>query len=238
MRKQAFTLAEILISMLILGIIVASTVPVILHMSPNKNAIMMKKAYYTTESVVHSLINDQNYYPEKINDDGTTTVGFDNTDPVTVNGTNITAKNDNKLPCLFASKLNIREDLAKICDGTKSEINTMDGITWNLATIKNYAGAGLIEIDVDGKENGVHSYYNVNKTNSSTLTGLCANTNTWGASSCTTTLTNLAKRKFDRMTIEVKADGQLLIPETTTTIQEEVLKILNGTKKLLGGDED
>ena len=63
-KFKGFTLSEVLIAMLVLGIIVSASVPVILKLAPNKNVAMIKKAYYTTETVVNGLINDQYYYPD------------------------------------------------------------------------------------------------------------------------------------------------------------------------------
>ena len=129
---KGFTLSEILIAMLVLGIIVAASVPIILNLTPNKNVIMIKKAYYATENIIHSLINDQNYYPDMtancIKSDGTLEnsgtnecyYGFDYApSAINVPGVSGSVATGNKLQCLFASKLNIKEDLDQVCAGGK-----------------------------------------------------------------------------------------------------------------------
>lgn len=229
MRKlQGFTLSEILIAMLVLGIIIAASVPVILQMTPNKNAIMMKKAYYATETIIQSLINDAAYYPEK---DGT--VGFDNRDAVkSPFNAAININGSAKLPCLFASKLNIKDDLATACTGTTSPttITTMDGMTWNISGLQTVGTSattnGTIEIDVDGKDDGVNAY-------NGTSLKACSTADTWGAS-CNTDLKNIHKKKFDRISITITPNGQLKVLGG----QDAFINILSGKTKLIGGDED
>lgn len=226
-KLQGFTLSEILIALLVLGIIVAASVPVILNLSPNKNGIMMKKAYYATETVIQALINDSTYYPAK---DGT--VGFDNRDEVVSPFDSGKKINGNaKFPCLFASKLNIKDDLATVCTGTTSPdtVTTMDGMTWNLQGLQNLGNTsttnGTIEIDVDGIDNGVSAY------NGTTLKA-CTSKDTWG-SACNSEPTARQTKKFDRISITITPDGQLKVLN-----QEAFTNILNGKTKLIGGDDD
>lgn len=233
--SKGFTLSEILIAMLVLGIIVAASVPVILNLTPNKNAIMMKKAYYATESIIHSLINDPNAYPDKTvycdengsnANGGNCYFGFEDQDEeVYVSGVG-KVSGMKKFRCLFASKLNIKEDLNNVCNGDLEEVTTMDGITWFIGKLDS--GDDELEIDVDGKDKGVNAYYL--KTNK----GSCPSAATWGLISCNAELKNRAKKNFDRIQIKIGKDGQLSIDDQ----QEEFLNILNGTKKLIGGDDD
>lgn len=241
-NSKGFTLSEILIAMLVLGIIVAASVPVILNLTPNKNAIMMKKAYYATESVVHSLINDPNYYPDMtpncINPDGTFKtsgtddcyIGFDYA-PLNTKVPGITdpVASTRKLQCLFASKLNIKEDLASVCASSGTDVvTTMDGMSWNIGGLSNGTNAGTIEIDVDGVNKGVSAYY------LSSGKGACTSSATWGIGSCTDTLTKAQKKKFDRIQITISVEGKLSIKGG----QDEFQKIISGETKLIGGDDD
>lgn len=240
--SKGFTLSEILIAMLVLGIIVAASVPVILNLTPNKNAIMIKKAYYATESIVHSLINDQLYYPDMtsncINPDGSFKnsgtdecyIGFDYAPTNTkVPGLTDPVPSTRKLQCLFASKLNIKEDLASVCTSGTSALDvvtTMDGMSWNIGGLSNGTTAGTIEIDVDGINKGVNAY------NGSTLKA-CSSATTWGTS-CTGELTNAQKKKFDRIQITISVEGKLSIKGG----QDEFEEIISGETKLIGGDDD
>lgn len=235
---KGFTLSEILIAMLVLGIIVAASVPVIMNLTPNKNAIMMKKAYYATESIVHSLINDPNYYPDMtqncIKEDGTLEnsgtndcyYGFDYADgTIEVPGVTNAVNSSYKLHCLFASKLNIKEDLNNVCNGTLNTVTTMDGMTWNIGGLSNGSADGHIHIDVDGINKGVNAYYGSNLK-------ICSSETTWDTA-CNTELTARSKKHFDRIKITIDKEGRLSIPND----QEEFEKIISGETKLMGDDE-
>jgi len=250
-KTKGFTLSEILIALLVLGIIVSSSVPVIMKLAPNKNVAMIKKAYYTTETIVSSLINDPYYYPDQsihcqggknsgdLNSEtgGTCYYGFDNPVQVYVNESIQTQNDaDKKLRCLFASKLNIKEDLTAICNGTYTGyINTMDGITWQLqgiASMKTNDNSS-INIDVDGANNGVNAYSLSNKK------GLCANNTAWGIAGCDKDLTTRIKKNFDRIEIVIARDGKLSIREKSDgTLQQDFIDIISGKKKVISGDDD
>lgn len=237
--SKGFTLSEILIAMLVLGIIVAASVPVILNLTPNKNGIMMKKAYYATESIVHSLINDPNYYPDMthncLKSDGTLEnsgsnecyYGFDYAPTaVKIPGVTNDVSTSNKLLCLFASKLNIKEDLNNVCEGTTIIVTTMDGMSWNLNALQSISTIGTLEIDVDGVNKGVSAY-------NGTSLKACGTTTSWGTS-CNTELTKAQKKKFDRIQITISRDGKLSFEGG----QDELVKIISGETKLIGGDDD
>ena len=60
--KKAFTLAEALVTMAIIGIVMALSIPAVIQ-STNDTRPLFKKAYYTVETVVNELINDTSLYP-------------------------------------------------------------------------------------------------------------------------------------------------------------------------------
>ncbi len=237
---KGFTLAEILIAMLVLGIIVAASVPVILNLMPNKNAIMIKKAYYATESIVHSLINNPNYYPDMsancINTDGTLKTsgtdscyyGFDYAPAaVYVPGVTNSVPTTRKLQCLFASKLNIKEDINSVCQSTTplDVVTSMDGMSWNLSGLSNGSADGTIQIDVDGINKGVSSY-------NGTGVKACSNSTTWGTA-CNGDITKHKRNHFDRIEITINREGRLSV----TNGQDALEKIISGETKLIGGDD-
>lgn len=232
-KMNAFTLSEVLIALLVLGIIIAASVPSIMRLSPNKNAAMMKKAYYTTETIVNELINDSNYYPE-YNSDGNETSGFDNADQKRVVGTTIDTTTNRKFKCLFASKLNIKENLENVCNaGGIDIVTTMDGMTWHLGGLRDSYSASYpvshVEIDVDGKSNGVSVY------NGDSNLGACPNADTW-YTNCTDTWTDeiYKKKKFDRISITITPSGQIKIEHD----QQALIEILSGQTKVIGGEND
>lgn len=246
LKIKGFTLSEVLIALLVLGIIVAASVPVIMRLAPNKNVAMIKKAYYITESIVSGLINDSYYYPDNsihcqgsystgaFNSDtgGTCYYGFDDSSSVTVLNTNINTVSDDandKFRCLFASKLNIKENLSYVCQNNGIGIvTTMDGMTWNFRAISSTGTAGTIQIDVDGQDNGVNAY------SLSGNTGLCPEADIWGVNACNQDLTSRSKKNFDRIEIGVSRDGKVSISET----QKDFADIISGKKKVISGDDD
>ncbi len=63
MKNKAFTLAEVLISIALVGIISAIVSPIIANLAPNKERVMFKKAYYSLASIVNLLVTDDLLYP-------------------------------------------------------------------------------------------------------------------------------------------------------------------------------
>jgi prepilin-type N-terminal cleavage/methylation domain-containing protein len=60
--KKGFTLAETLITMAIIGIIMALSIPAVIQ-NTNDTQPLFKKAFNTTEEVVSDLVNDSFLYP-------------------------------------------------------------------------------------------------------------------------------------------------------------------------------
>ena len=139
-KFKAYTLAEVLIAMTIVGIVAAVSIPNITKLIPNKNAALIKKAYYVVDNIVQELINDKYYYPDAtgncfgyiagdennlteamlepqmIKDSGIDGCyyGFDNRCPVKIQGTNRVVSGDEKFVALFISKLNTKKDVEEI----------------------------------------------------------------------------------------------------------------------------
>jgi len=165
--KKGFTLTELMISLTVIGIIIAVVTPAIMRTRPNKNKMMIKKAYYTTENIVSNLINDHRLYPDMteaceadfVNDTGDTSVycawGFDYDESVTFEGKAYSGAV--KFQKLFASKLNLNS-----YDNTNySKFTTADGVTWDFTGVQGawtpkkttgpeYAGTGVLLVDVNG----------------------------------------------------------------------------------------
>ena len=247
-KFKGFTLSEVLIALLVLGIIVSASVPVIMKLAPNKNVAMIKKAYYTTETIVNSLINDQYYYPDHSfhcqggqtsgstnpTTGGTCYYGFDYLAEVQIdNTTNSSSDATSKFACLFASKLNIKEDLEDVCDGSIKEVTTLDGITWNFSGINMSGNSSQLYIDVDGKNNGVNAY---SYTNGANKTGVCSDNSTWG-NACNGNLTPRIKKNFDRIQIKIEQSGRIGI-STSPNIQQDFIDIISGKKKVISADDD
>ena len=175
-RLKGFTLTELMVAMAVIGILVAVVTPAIVKTRPNKNKMMIKKTFYTTEQIVSTLINDEKLYPDMSDfcDNGRELAegedannlycawGFDYDNARNFEGENY--EGGTKFARLFASRLNVkRQDVAN------NIYFTSDGVTWNLAgTVNGWtkrarrlgnfaggagtAGVATILIDVNGNE--------------------------------------------------------------------------------------
>jgi len=68
--QKGFTLAETLITMAVIGVIMALSIPAVIQ-STNDTTPLFKKAYNSVEEVVSDLINDTTLYPTGEFTDGT-----------------------------------------------------------------------------------------------------------------------------------------------------------------------
>ena len=165
--KKAFTLSELLIAMTVLGILLALMIPAIINTKPDERRMLTKKAYYVTEQVISSLINDPSLYPDNTMycptgsvTGETCTYGFDDDSQVTYNGE--TYSGNSKFPKLFAEQVNVIDTEES---GTEYKIKTSDGMIFDFssdtaAPYKSVWAKGVIPrnntrnilIDVNGEE--------------------------------------------------------------------------------------
>ena len=76
MLKKGFTLIEILVSMALVGILVAVLTPNIAKVMPDKKKALFIKAYSRTEMAVANMINDPEMYPVKYDLTDTESAGY------------------------------------------------------------------------------------------------------------------------------------------------------------------
>jgi len=62
--KRAFTLAEIMIVLSIIGVLTAILMPIALHSAPDENVMKFKKADTTLKNVIRELVNSDKYYAD------------------------------------------------------------------------------------------------------------------------------------------------------------------------------
>ena len=62
MKKQAFTLAETLIVLIVIGILAAILLPVARNIAPDRNLMKFKKAHTTLGNVIRELVSSEQYY--------------------------------------------------------------------------------------------------------------------------------------------------------------------------------
>ena len=132
-KRKGFTLTEMMIALAILGVLTALVLPMINGNAPSRNRMMMKKAYYTIEDVVRSLINDEEYY-SSLGSDGSTYVGFDDLE----NGASCSGNSCaglHKFPALFSRQLNVDGEVSYGGAGsTIAYFTTSDGMQWTVSS--------------------------------------------------------------------------------------------------------
>ena len=151
-KKNAFTLGEILVTLMIVGIIAALIIPIIKNIQPDRQKLMFKKAYTTVERIVTELINDDYLYSETSDK-----IGLDNTNNVEVNGNNYSG--NTKFCRLFAMKVNIVDETAIRCPGTPGTTGTFglpsfittDNIAFYIPST-NFATDAKITVDTNGNK--------------------------------------------------------------------------------------
>lgn len=129
--KRAFTLAETLVTLVMIGIIASLTTPMLMNVLPNQNKVKFKKAYSTLENVISNMSNDEVNYPSTIMGTNITSsasvpMGFQNTTAVT---SPVTC---NKFIYLFLQQVNTigATNCNPPAQTTTNIGTTTDGITW------------------------------------------------------------------------------------------------------------
>ena len=177
--KHGFTLAEVVITLGILGILATIALPMLNDSRPNQEMIMLKKVYYLTSRIVSELINDEDFYPDadKEEDSGFSHVTLMPAAPeAKYHGREYSG--DTKFCGLFAARMNLR-DAAPNC--TAQSVNsvfpagssprggtftTADNVVW-LLPITNFpnsagddghvadsTGQASLYVDVNGEKPG------------------------------------------------------------------------------------
>lgn len=68
--KKGYTLSEVLVVLLVLGIIAAFIIPAVMRTAPERNTLLYKKSFYSLQEASSKLINDPAKYPEGVELDG------------------------------------------------------------------------------------------------------------------------------------------------------------------------
>ena len=170
-KLKGFTLTELMVAMAVIGILVAVVTPAVMKTRPNKNKMMVKKTFYTTEQIVSTLINDERLYPDMSDfcdgrelaegEDANSLYcawGFDYENAATFEG--VSYSGNTKFSKLFASRLNVKRENGNVyytSDGVKWDLSgTVGGWTKQAAAVGTFDGGGAgvatILVDVNGDE--------------------------------------------------------------------------------------
>ena len=150
MKKRGFTLAETVIVIATISFLAVILLGSLSGMQPDKEKVMFKKAYQITERTVGELVNDESIYPYDPNN-----IGFFNTSPADVEGTNISYSGNQKFCMFFARKLNTFANAVYNAGNNSCTFQTTDGISWIVPSVfSRNTGQVMLTVDVNGTGNG------------------------------------------------------------------------------------
>lgn len=245
MFKKSFTLSEIMIAMTVLGIIVAACVPIIMNMTPNKNAIMLRKAYYATVDIVSEIVNDPIYYPDDDASGNLVDLSYIPSAGTIIPGTETAMTNQNfRFRCLFASRLNLPvESLTNFCNPIAGEgmnantgiVMTPDGLWWNLRQCPfggTWGEADVCRIDVSVGDPARGTYSAVDDIEN-------CNSNGFWLNACSSATISNKLNTINKAAFFIYPDGVVALNGTAnesgfSTGQPIIHSIIDGSASLLG----
>ncbi|MCI1273106.1 MAG: type II secretion system GspH family protein [Clostridiaceae bacterium] len=205
MKKfKGFTLTELMVALAVIGVLTAIVTPTIMRIRPNRNKMMIKKAYYTAENIITSLINNTTYYNDLSDVQDKAYLGFDVLNGCTADGVDIPG-NAHKFAELFASKLNTKGDCTD--ENSFHICTTTDGLIWYIpiSTFGGTAGDGTKGGD------GVNQATMFVDVNGDDAPNCRQNSKNYSGSSCTA-----SDEDFDQFGIVIREDGKMQIDATGT----------------------
>lgn len=147
--KKGYTLSEVLVVLLVLGIIAAFIIPAVMRTAPERNTLLYKKTFYSLQEASSKLINDPAKYPIGLAKDGKVTKG-------------LFSEKDAKSFCEdLANTLNIIGDPS--CSGAGSNgspnFTTTNGVIWwNVGGSAFSEGKKEIKVQCSGTEYRIKIY--------------------------------------------------------------------------------
>lgn len=214
--NHGFTLAEVLITLGIIGVVASFTTPILLHTMPSSNKMIYRKIYADIGSVLSNMFDDEVNYPlDETNTALSLPKGFDYTDYTT---NSISGTKYNKFCYFFSKRLSTVGAINNIADTQTGSCSftTIDGASWRIyipvsdttSTANNTtaaaASAGAAQFPIDRNQYSTKIALDVNgnvKPNCSRDT----NANTYGFNYSATC------KDADQFVLGVRYDGKLQV---------------------------
>lgn len=168
--KKGFTLAEVLVTLGVVGVLAAILTPAVFKVTPSKSKVLFRKSYNILQQSISMIINDDKTYPaDQVTGSPATQLGFNYVyDPS--NSTTPTYYTNNKFCTFLTDSLNVvgTATCPAYNASTNGDFTTSDGIAWTInfpaggsdaapATqfpISSTNYATKIIVDVNGAANG------------------------------------------------------------------------------------
>lgn len=166
MKKQGFTLTEVLITLGIIGIVAALSAPALDGLMPDKRKAAVLKANKLITEITQEILTDEALFMVVYNDKAYPCVGLGCQDkPVDPAFNKEVFSGRTKYGNILAKKMELNDTITSKDNIVK--FTTKDGIYWEVTTKapKNDDKAELvystatITIDIDGKDKGKNSKY-------------------------------------------------------------------------------
>ena len=154
MKKNGFTLAEVLITLGIVGVAAALLTPIIGNAIPDKNKTKVINLYQAIASTTDTLLNDNSIYYQKGSDDNCRGLGCQYI-PLTSPYNKAIFNGKLKYGYLLATHLNV-SDMTAVTTGNTVEFQTNDNVNWTIQT--NNIGESIITLDLNGTDGKNCSY--------------------------------------------------------------------------------
>ena len=154
--KKGFTLNEVLITMAVIGVIAALTIPMMNSIKPDATKMKYIKAYNALATLTAEILDDPTLYYTTYDNSGNPCEGLACDSKPSVAPLNTDDYSGrNKFPMILSTKLNVTGDVAHDTTngngiGTVS-FTTVDGIQWNFETGGFYIT--FLQINVNPNDN-------------------------------------------------------------------------------------
>lgn len=151
MMKKGFTLQELLISLAIVGVVAAITVPGIIGMMPDKKKAMYMKCYSTLTNLTNEILDDPVlYYKNEEDCVGLACQASPNAEAYPQCSGDWSCDRALKFPAIFATKVNYIER-AKLPNALN--FRTADGVLWTFTAAGDSGYNLVLDLNPDDDEN-------------------------------------------------------------------------------------
>ena len=158
MKKVGFTLAEVIVSLGIIGLLAAITAPLLGSLTPDQDKIKVIKAYNILSDITTEVLNDPSLYLKNSGWEGLNCTE----QPTHPDYQDVIYIGNNKFSYILASKLELSSDAT--LSGTAVTFTTIDGIEWTSSPFLESTNLLGYDITIDVNNSGTNQTYDEEST--------------------------------------------------------------------------